>query len=152
MASQTSVSDAKSNGRGEGVVGSIAGFGDDVSSLIELQAKLLAIDTRETASRAVVPLGFTVFGLATCLGCVPVAVAGVGLLLARAFAIAPAWGLLLAAAVVLLGAAALTIVAGLRLARSFDSLERSRDELVRNLSWIRTVLVHSGRPAPKRQF
>ena len=59
MADQTSMSSRMSvpaNGHNNGLVGSVTGFGQDVSALVELQAKLVAIDTKESAEKAVIPL------------------------------------------------------------------------------------------------
>ena len=41
---------------------------------------------------------------------------------------------------------------GLRgLGGSFSSFDRSKEELARNLSWVKTVLVHSGRTPPRKR-
>jgi hypothetical protein len=86
------------------------------------------------------------------LGSVPVLVAGVALLLAEALKISIALALLLTALAAMAGAGVVLTVAASRLRHSFDPLRRSREELVRNISWIRTVLVHSGRAVPRRRW
>ena len=152
MADQASVKGgiAKSNGTGEGVVGSIAEFGNDIATLAELQAKLAALDFKESAERATLPLVLLLAGLTVLVVSLPVGLAGVALLLSSALSIPLGWALLLVAALAMAGAAAVAVIAGLRFSRSFESFNRSREELVRNLSWIRTVLVFSGRAVPRR--
>jgi len=113
---------SSTNGSSESVVGSIAGFGNDVANLAELQLRLAALDFKESAGRARLPLVLVGAGLVILLGSVPVAIGGLALLVAERFSIS-----------------------------SLESFRRSRDELVRNVSWIRTVLVHSGRPVPKQR-
>lgn len=146
------MSKSDSNGSGEGMVGSIAGFGNSIASLAELQAKLAALDFQETKARGVVPLGVALASLVVFLGAVPVALGGVALVVASAFALSTGVALLLTGVVTLLASGAVAAFATLRFSRSFESFRRSREELTRNLSWIRTVLVHSGRAAPRRQF
>ncbi|MHC5539720.1 phage holin family protein, partial [Singulisphaera rosea] len=60
--------------------------------------------------------------------------------------------LLLTGVAVLLASGVAAVFATLRFTRSFESFRRSREEFTRNLSWIRTVLVYSGRAAPRRRF
>src|SRR5207248_7609 len=84
MADQATVrgGDTRTNGAPpEGVVGSIAEFGNDIATLIELQAKLAAIDLKESAERATLPLALTLAGLVVLVASVPVALVGVADLL-----------------------------------------------------------------------
>ncbi len=148
MADQTSVKSG--DGRSNGVVGSITELGNDVATLAELQAKLAALDFKESVEHAVLPLGVVAAGLAVLLGGIPVLLLGVATLLASWWKINEGWTLVLVALVVILLAGAAVVVAGMKLPRRFQSFRRSREELFRNLSWIRTVLVHSGRSVPRR--
>lgn len=142
---------SSTNGSSESVVGSIAGFGNDVANLAELQLRLAALDFKESAGRARLPLVLVGAGLVILLGSVPVAIGGLALLVAERFSISHGWALLLTAGATMLLTGLVVALAGLRLGSSLESFRRSRDELVRNVSWIRTVLVHSGRPVPKQR-
>ena len=53
--------------------------------------------------------------------------------------------LLLTGAVVLVVSAVVALLALRQIRAGFAVFQRSREELVRNLSWLRTVLVYSGR-------
>jgi len=153
MAVQASVrggEGVQTNGPPEGVIEGIAELGNDILTLAELQAKLAAIDFKESLEHAVFPLVLTLGGLMLALASLPVVLIGVAQLIAWAFSIHLGWALLLVGLVALAGGSAVAWIAGLRFSRSFASFQRSREELVRNLSWIRTVLVHSGRPVPRR--
>jgi hypothetical protein len=152
MADQASVSSERSNGRGEGVIGGIAGFGNDVANLAELQAKLAALDFKEARQKALLPLGVVAVGGVVLLGTVPVVLAGVAFLLAPALSIALGWAFVLTGVVAAILTAGAVAFAGIKFSRSFDSFRRSREEFNRNVAWIRTVLAHSGRPAPRRWF
>ena len=156
MDAQAKVSDrGAGNGssvNGEGVVGSIAGLGNDVATLAELQLKLATLDFKETTGRALIPLALVVLGLVGLVSSVPLALAGIALLAAELLAISLGWAFLLTAVATMLGTGLIVLFAGRRLGASFEGFRRSRDELIRNVSWIRTVLVQSGRPVPKRRF
>jgi len=152
MADQASVNESRANGNGDSVVGSIAGFGNDVANLADLQLKLATLDFKEATAKATLPLSLFAGGLVVLAGSVPVAIAGAGLLIASALGISLGLALLLTAIVVMIAAAASVAFAGLRLGHSFEVFRRSREELVRNISWIRTVLVQSGRTPPKRRW
>lgn len=152
MDDQAKVKNGSTNGSAENMVGSVADFGNDVATLAELQLKLAALDFKETAARALIPLALVLVGLVVILGSVPVAIGGVSLLIAQATGLALGWALLLTAIVTLGLAALVVVVAGRKLGASLEGFRRSQEELVRNISWIRTVLVHSGRAVPRRRW
>jgi len=133
-----------------GVLGSLTEFGNNVASLAELQLKLAALDAKASAERVALPAGLAAGGLAVLLGTVPVLLLGAAALVAPALHIAEGWAMLLVAGVALVVSAAVVVLAGRQISRAFDSFQRSRDELTRNVAWIRTVLLYSGRPATRR--
>ncbi len=139
------------NGSAPGVVGSITEFGNDVFTLVELQAKLAAIDAKESKDRALLPIIVAVVAVVVIVAAIPVALLGVADLLARALNIAPGWTMLLTALVTLAIAALIGFLSVKEVGRSLEPLRRSHEELVRNLAWIRTVLVYSGRSTPPRR-
>jgi uncharacterized membrane protein YqjE len=138
-------------GAAESVVGNIAELGNDVATLAELQLRLAALDFRESLARAAWPLALGAVGLALGLGSLPVALIGLAELLAAGLAIGRGWSLLIVALAALVLASAAATIAALRLGPSFASFRRSREELERNLAWIRTVLLYSGRSARARR-
>jgi hypothetical protein len=148
MADQAAMSGngTRTDGSTEGMVGSIAGFGNDIATLAELQARLALLDFKASAARSQVPLALIVAGSAVALASLPVALLGVADLVAEALALRTGWAMLLTAAVALVVAGAVVAGAAGRFGRGLESFRRSREELTRNLSWIRTVLLHSGRP------
>ena len=131
----------------DGVFGNLAELAGDMTTLAELQAKLVVVDLKASASRAVLPAALVGAGVVFLLAALPVALIGASELLADALGLTHrGWAYLIVAAV----AAALTVVLVLiglpRLSKSFDNLTRSREELERNLAWVKTVLANSGRP------
>lgn len=135
----------------EGVFGSLAEFGNDVATLAELQARLALIDLKESTDRARFPLALILLGAALALACLPVALIGGAELLAEALGWSHGLALLAVAGIALVLAVVMVGVAAALLPRSFDSFRRSRDELTRNVNWLRTVIVHSGRSIPRRR-
>jgi hypothetical protein len=154
MADQASVS--RQNGSNNyasplTVVGNIADFGNDIATLAELQAKLTLLDAKDAAAKASMPLISLGAGLALAFASLPVILIGLADLIATSSRLSSG------ASQLIVGLVALTIagVAGLigwkGSAGSLTSFRRSSEELTRNLCWIRTVLVHSGRSGGKRQ-
>lgn len=141
---------SQGNGNGIGVVGSIADFGNDVATLIELQAKLAALDAKECVASATFPVVVIAVALVVVLAAVPVVLLGVAYLLAMALNIAPGWAMLLTGLLALAVAGLVGFLSVKEITRSLEPLRRSREELVRNLAWVRTVLIYSGRSAPRR--
>jgi len=126
------------------VVESLTEFVNDVSTLAELQIKLAKIDLHESLARAAIPAALVGLGGLLMLGALPVALLGVADLISSA-GFSPGWSRFLTGVVALVTAGLIVALAGLRLSRSFSSFRRSNEELVRNLSWIKTVIVYSGR-------
>ncbi|WZP00470.1 phage holin family protein [Isosphaeraceae bacterium EP7] len=151
MASQATM---KNNGIAtplEGVVESVAGLGGDIASLAELQGKLALADLRESTSQATVPATLLATGVVVALSTVPVALVGLAYLVAESTGWRTSLAFLATAAAALAVALVVSYVGYLGLTKSFGSFRRSRDELTRNVSWIKTVLLHSGRSvAPRR--
>ena len=131
-----------------GLVGNIAEFGNDVMTLAELQAKLAMIELKESTGRAVIPAGIVVVAAVLALSSVPVALIGGALLLAKVLGTGnQGWAYLIVAGIGLVLAGVAAAIAGSRLGKCVESLGRTREELTRNIAWIRTVLAYSGRPA-----
>jgi len=150
QASMKSGTNGRSNGSGEGVVSSIAGLGNDIANLAELQAKLALLDLKESTGHAALPVTLVAGGLALLLASLPVALLGVAELVASALSIRTGWAMLLVAGIAAVLAIIVVVVAGLRLRHSFESFRRSREELSRNVAWLRTVLLYSGRSVTRR--
>lgn len=129
----------------EGVIGGVSSFGADLATLATLQAQLAACDVRDSTKQAIPSLAgliaFAIIGVA----CTVVGLAGLALWLADVFQARPGI-VMMATAVIGLVVAGIACVFLLRsLSRSFTYFRRSQEELDRNLAWIKTTLVHSGR-------
>jgi ABC-type enterochelin transport system permease subunit len=125
-----------------------AEFVHDVVTLGELQVSLLKLDVAQMAGRLVVPAIVLAVGAVIVLSCVPILLAALALTmvevwrwsLPQAFFFALGCGLLLG------GVACLSRVFAIR--HRVAVLERSRNELVQNVSWIKQVLKRLGAPHP----
>jgi hypothetical protein len=132
------------------LVGGLAEFGNDIATLAELQYKLAMADLSDCIRRALVPAAMVVVGLFLVVGSIPVLLLGVAQLVAVALKIGLGWAMVLTGGVAL-ATALLVVWICVRLVRpSFSSFRRSREEQSRNLAWIRTVLLYSGRSVPRR--
>jgi formate hydrogenlyase subunit 3/multisubunit Na+/H+ antiporter MnhD subunit len=117
----------------------------DIMSLAELQFDLLRIDCREGLKRMLIPVALLLFAGILALGTVPVTLIflaefltqAAGLSRAAAFSIAAVSGIVVAAVLAALG--------WCYLRGASRVFERSRDELARNVTWIKHALK---RPAP----
>ena len=127
------------------MIGNVAEFGHDLATLGELQAKLAVVDLKEATGRAIVPAALAAGALMLVLASLPVALLGVAALLVVDARHGPGWALLATAGATLVVAVVLAVLAIPALRRSFASLDRSREELARNVAWIKTVLAYSGR-------
>ena len=142
---------AGNGSNGNGVVGSISDFANDVATLAELQAKLAAADLRQTADQVAIPLIVVASAAAIVLAALTVGMLGVADLIVLLLNVSPGTAKLITAAVGLGLSALLAYVSLGGLSRSLEPLRRSREELTRNLAWLKTVLVYSGRAYPRRR-
>ncbi len=143
---------ARGPGTSSAEVGGVAEFVDDLASLAELQAKLAAIDFRDSARKSAIPIVLTVVGLTVVVSSVPVALLGTGLLVASELKIHQGWAMLLTAGVAATLGGLVAGLGALLFRHSFDCFRRSRKQLWLNLSWIRAVLVTSARPHARRRL
>jgi len=132
----------------------VAEFVDDLASLAELQAKLAAVDFKDSARKSAIPIVLTVVGLAVMAASIPVALLGAGWLVASALKIHQGWAMLLTAGAALAFGGLVVAIAGMQLRYSFESFRRSRKQLWLNLAWVKTVLVTSAsaRLHPRRRL
>lgn len=151
-AGQPAAGGAQANGNTGSVVGGIAEFGNDVATLAELQAKLAALDLKDSYERALVPILMIVAGLVFAVASLPVLIMGIAIVIARALELQDGWMMVLVSLIVMASSALMAYLFLRRLPHSFEPLRRSREELTRNLAWVRTVLVHSGRAYPRRRL
>lgn len=158
MVDQTSVKSAgksgetHQHGHGDGVVSNLSDLINDCATLGELQAQLAAVDLKECVGRAVWPLVVAVSALVLVVASLPVILLGVAYVLAHALSLPLMWTILLTGLATLAVGGLVAYLFSKRVASSLEPLRRSREELTRNLSWVRTVLVHSGRSYPSRRL
>jgi hypothetical protein len=136
------------NGAGPAQVFSgVAEFGENLMTLAELQARLAAMEMRQNVE-AVKVTGLVVMGGALlAMASLPVILIGLAELLASGLGMGRGPALLGVSIVALLIGGACAAIAGIRLRHSTAGFPVSREELARNLNWVRTVMLHSGRPA-----
>ena len=130
----------------EGVRSGFAGLLHDVTTLAELQFKLLAVDAEEASRRAAVPLmcigAAAVFGLSA----LPLLLLALAQLLRDQAGWPPALATVVAVAIGLVVAGVLAAAGFLGLKRCLAPFARSRDELNRNVNWLKSSLKRQEAP------
>lgn len=125
----------------------ITSFGDlahDAIELAELQSQLFAMDVKDSSRSARTGICLAATGLVMLLGSIPVALVTVAVVLIeqRGWSHAGAFGLATAMGMVV--AACILAAAWKMLSRSVVALHRSREELRRNLDWLKSNLRNRG--------
>jgi hypothetical protein len=117
-----------------------------VLTLVELQTGLLKLDVKQCLKGLLVPAIALAAGAVLILSCLPILLAAVALLMVELFAwsLPQAFFFAVGCGLVLGGGACLGGAFAIR--RSLAPLERSRSELVCNLTWIKQVLQRLGTP------
>jgi len=122
------------------VATSFSGLAHDVIELGELQAQLFVHDVKSTTQKTRTSLLLGVIGACVLLGSVPVLLFALGELIAERTGWPLSGGLAIAAVVGIAASAAILAAGWNRLSVGLSSMERSRDELGRNIAWIKSSL------------
>jgi hypothetical protein len=140
------LADRPTNGRANelptrAVARSTAEFLHDITTLAELQSKLLVVDLQEGVKKLVISAILLVLGTIIALGTVPVALAAIALTLAYFipdWPLAAHFGIALLIGIVL--AAALAVPALFAIKKNVWMFDRSRDECIRNMQWAKDAM------------
>jgi uncharacterized membrane protein YciS (DUF1049 family) len=122
------------------VAASFTGLAHDAIELAELQARLLKLDAQAAARNSGIGAALVVVGVCLLLGCVPVALLAFGEWFVVQFDWSRGTAYAAAAAIGLALSAVAATAAWMRVRTALASLQRSRDELNRNLAWIKANL------------
>jgi Putative Actinobacterial Holin-X, holin superfamily III len=147
-------SQAGGNGTGAGpgdVVTNIAEFGENLLTLAELQARLTAIELKRNVDAVKVSAAVILAGAVMAIAALPIALAGIAELLVSELGMRRGFALIAVAVAVFAVAGTCIAIAAGRLRNADFGFNLSREELARNLNWVRTVLLHSGRAAKGRR-
>jgi hypothetical protein len=129
----------------EGVIGGVSSFGADLATLATLQARLAAYDLRDSTKQAIPSLVGLVAAGTIGAACTVVGLAGLALWLAEVFQARPGIVMMVVALAGIVAAGIASALLVKSLMASFTYFRRSQEELDRNLAWIKTTLVYSGR-------
>jgi len=122
------------------VATSFSGLAHDVIELGELQAQLFVHDVKSTTQKTRTSLLLGVVGACVLLGSVPVLLFALAELLVEQFGWTRSAGFAAAAVVGIAASAGILAAAWNRLSVGLHSMQRSRDELSRNIAWIKSSL------------
>jgi hypothetical protein len=128
-----------------GVAKDIGELTHDIVSLAELQFELFRIDIREGLNRMLVPVAMLLVAGIVAVGTAPIALIVVAEFLAQAAGLSRAAAFSIVALSGFIVALALGVVGWSYLRGVVRVFERSREELTRNMTWIKHALK---RPAP----
>jgi hypothetical protein len=117
----------------------------DIVSLAELQFELFRSDCREGLKRMLIPVALLLVAGIVAAGTVPIALILVAEFLAQAAGLSRAAAFSIAALGGFIVASAIGLVGWSRIRGVVRVFERSREELTRNMAWIKHALK---RPAP----
>jgi hypothetical protein len=132
------------------MVSGVAEFGENLLSLAELQARLVALELQQNLQAAKIRVPVILAGAVLAVVSLPLVLAGIAELLVSELGMKRGYALLGVAVVALAIAGTAIALAVVWLRRALTGFPISREEFVRNLNWVRTVLLHSGRAARPR--
>jgi hypothetical protein len=142
-------SESRSNGRTElppqAMARDSVSFLGDIATLAELQGKLFVVDLREGTNKLFFSVVLLLGGTVIALGCVPVALATLALLideLTTSLSPAACFGVALLIGLVL--AAALAVPALIAVKKELWMFERSRTEWRKNMQWLKDTMRRAG--------
>jgi hypothetical protein len=132
------------NGRSQnnepGVATSFSGLTHDVVELAELQAQLFALDVKQTSEKTKTSLLLAVVGVCALLGSIPVALYALAELLREQLEWSAAASFGVATLVGILVSASILAAAWVQFKTGLVTMRRSREELSRNIAWVKSSL------------
>jgi len=129
------------------VVSNVAGVGEDLLNLAELQARLASIELKHNIQAVQLGVAVILTGAVLALAGLPILLAGIAELLVTYVDMSRGWALIAVAVAAFVIAGTCVAIAVARLRSSDIGFPMSREEFARNLNWVRTVLLYSGRSA-----
>lgn len=131
--------------RPDSMLEGVSSFGHNLATLASLQARLAACDLHDSLALAAPAIAVLIVAALLVMGSVGIGLFGVALWCGSILGLSLIQALLLTSLAVLLVSGLGAFWAARRISSSFKTFRRSGEELQRNLSWIQTVLAHSGR-------
>jgi hypothetical protein len=132
------------------LVNNVAGLGENLFNLAELQAGLFATELRRDLRTARSGGVAIAAGLSFVVAGVILALAGFAELLVSELGLKRGYALLITSAAGFLLGGLCTALGKARLGPRWLTFPVSGEELARNLKWVRTVMRYSGRPPARR--
>lgn len=129
----------------EGMVTSVTGFGEDLLTLVELQARLTVIELRQNLQSAKSSVVLIAIGAMMTISGLPVLLLGSAELLVSDLGMKRGYALLCAGAMAIAVAGCCITIARIWLRRNPWGLPLASEEFTRNINWLRTLLRQSGR-------
>jgi len=130
------------------VASSFSELTHDVIELAELQAQLFTLDVKEMSQSTRTSLVLAIVSASVLLGSIPAALIALAELLVQTLGWSQAAGFGVATVVGILVSAAIGAAAWSRFRTGLVTMRRSREELSRNIAWIKSNLRRRTRPNP----
>lgn len=131
-----------------GVANSVSELTHNAIELAELQAKLFSLDVKETSQNAGISIGLVIGSVCILLGSVPVLLIALALALVELLDWSPAVSYAVAGLVGILISAGIAAAAWTQFRSGMAMMKRSRDELNRNVAWLKSNLRNRGQASP----
>lgn len=128
------------------VAESFSGLAHDAIELAELQARLLKLDAQAAARNGGASAALAVLAVCLLLGCMPVALIALAETFVARFDWSRPGAYAASAAIGIALSAGAGFAAWQRIRTALASLQRSRDELNRNIAWIKSNLKREQAP------
>jgi uncharacterized membrane protein YqjE len=127
-----------------GVANSVAEMTHNAIELAELQAKLFSLDVKETSQNAGISIGLVIGSVCILLGSVPVLLIALALALVELLGWSPAVSYAVAGLVGILISVGIAAAAWTQFRTGMATMKRSREELNRNVAWLKSNLRNRG--------
>lgn len=142
----------RTNGRPQtdkpNVADSLGGLTHDVIELAELQAQLFALDVKESTQSTRTALVLAIVGVCVLLGSIPVVLIALAELLVQQLNWSAAVSYGVATLVGIVISVVLLLTAWARFRSGIVTMKRSREELSRNVTWVKSSLRRRATAAP----